>query len=79
MMESMDVVDVAMELPFKMNDLPSKLFDNITQKGYDLGIVCVEHMKHIPCRPCLYQSPATIPYSEQDEDIKIVRDYHRSK
>jgi hypothetical protein len=62
----------------KMNDLPKHLFDNITQKGYDWGIVCVEHKRHIPCRPCLYQSPATIPYSEQDEDIKIVRDYQRN-
>jgi hypothetical protein len=62
-----------------VNELSKTLFDNITQKGYDWGIVCVEHKKHIPCRPCLYQSPATIPYSETDEDIKMVSDYQRSK
>jgi hypothetical protein len=62
-----------------MNEIPSKLFDNITQKGYDWGMVCVEHTKYVPCRSCLYQSPAKIAYSEQDKDIKLVKDYHGGK
>lgn len=61
----------------KVNNLPKELFANITQKGIDWGVVCVEHKRFAPCRFCLYQTPATIPYSETDEDIKIVRDYQK--
>lgn len=60
-----------------MNDLPSKLFANITDKGWNFGFVCVEHKRFIPCRHCLYQTPATITYSENDEDVKMVRDSQR--
>ena len=61
-----------------MNEIPTELFINITNKGLDWGVVCVEHMSHLPCRKCLYDAPAKIPYSELDEDIKMVRDYHLS-
>ena len=61
----------------EMNDLPSELFANITEKGWDWGFVCVEHKRFVPCRSCLYQTPTTIPYSESEEDMKMVREYQR--
>jgi hypothetical protein len=60
-----------------MNDIPKELFANITDQGWDWGFVCVEHKRHIPCRTCLYQEPATTPYSESTEDMKTVREYQR--
>jgi hypothetical protein len=59
-----------------MNDIPGELFVNITDAGWEWGFVCVEHKSFIPCRACLYQSPATIPYSETKEDRKLVNDWH---
>ena len=38
-------------------------------------IVCVEHKKFIPCRECLYGVLAQTPYSDNAEDIKMVKDY----
>lgn len=62
-----------------MNDLPKELFANITEKGLNWGFVCVEHKCFIPCRKCLYKTPATTPYSETPEDIKMVSDYQKGK
>lgn len=62
----------------KMNNLPVELFQELNEDDGFTPIVCVEHKKYIPCRPCLYQIPATIPYSNKSEDIKIVRDWHLS-
>lgn len=52
----------------KMNDLPDELFVNITLTagmfgmGADAAYICTEHRRHIPCRPCIYGTPATTPY-----------------
>lgn len=61
-----------------MNNISKKLLINITDKGRDWGFVCIEHKRFVPCRTCLYDTVATIPYSETDEDRKIVTEYQRS-
>lgn len=39
-------------------------------------IVCVEHLRFIPCRRCLYNAPATLPYSDAVDDVNAVRRQH---
>lgn len=38
-------------------------------------VVCIEHLRFVPCRPCLYSEVALIPYSSKPEDVEIVKDY----
>ena len=38
-------------------------------------VVCVEHSKFIPCRPC-FRTPASTPYSNDPEVVRQVRASH---
>ncbi len=60
-----------------MNPLPDELFADITDNGWDWGFVCVEHTRFVPCRVCLFDTPATTPYSESAEARMIARRFHR--
>jgi ferredoxin len=60
-----------------MNNLPEELFANITDQGWEWGFVCVEHTRFAPCRVCLFDTPAKIPYSESAEHRMIARNHHR--
>lgn len=35
-------------------------------------LVCVEHERFVPCRTCMYETPATVPYSNDPDDIAKV-------
>lgn len=50
------------------------LFQNVygSEDENDL-IVCVEHKRFIPCRPCMYGEPAKMPYSSNPLDVNLVR------
>jgi hypothetical protein len=58
-----------------MNDLPLELFQELTDDTDTY--VCIEHKKYCPCRPCLYGTPAKIPYSNKPRDIMHVSNWHR--
>lgn len=56
------------------------LFQNIElwDDPYDTPqIVCIEHKAFIPCRSCMYKTPATVPYSDKFMDVEEVRSYHQ--
>lgn len=42
-------------------------------------VVCVEHKRYIPCRPCMYGEPASIPYSCKEEDHIRVGEYQNGR
>lgn len=60
-----------------MNDLPIELFQELGEDDGFTPVVCIEHKRYIPCRPCLYQTPAKIPYSNHWRDIKHISDWHK--
>jgi len=43
--------------------------------GLSLGdvAVCLQHLRFLPCRVCMYDTIATTPYSDRPEDVEIVR------
>lgn len=43
---------------------------------FELPVVCVEHRRFIPCRTCMYHSPAVVPYSDAKDDVAAVRAHH---
>ena len=43
---------------------------------FERPVVCVEHMRFIPCRRCLYDEPASVPYSDAVGEIQRVRQHH---
>lgn len=45
---------------------------------FERPTVCVEHLRFVPCRRCLYVEPATVAYSDAVEDIQRVREYHEA-
>lgn len=58
------------------------LFSEVQNCGHPLfdgwpscSVVCVEHKRYIPCRPCMYGDPATIPYSCKNENMIMVGEY----
>lgn len=60
------------------NPLPESRSDGewgFLYAGLSLGdvAVCLQHLRFLPCRVCLYDTAATIPYSDRPEDIEIVR------
>lgn len=40
---------------------------------FELPVVCVEHERFIPCRSCMYDTPAQQPYSDNQADVEAVR------
>lgn len=55
----------------------SYLFANLisSQDSSNEVAVCVDHKRFLPCRVCMYSKLALTPYSSEESDIKIVRDY----
>jgi hypothetical protein len=47
--------------------------DETAQFLFERPIVCVEHDRFVPCRTCMYNSPASAPYSDDDADVDRVR------
>lgn len=54
------------------------LFSNIPDDDF-VQVVCVEHKRFIPCRTCMYQGPAKVPYSANPMDVKLVRIHQEAK
>lgn len=40
---------------------------------FDRPVVCIQHARFIPCRVCLYDTPAEVPYSDDDQAVALVR------
>ena len=54
--------------------------DHPLYDGYHAcAVVCVEHQRYIPCRPCMYGEPASIPYSCKEEDLIMVGEWQPRK
>lgn len=51
-----------------------QLFANVA--NWDKPIVCVEHEVFIPCRSCMYENPADVPYSNDPDDVRRVQELH---
>jgi hypothetical protein len=47
--------------------------DETAEYLFSGAIACVDHLRFIPCRTCLYQQPATEPYSCDEADLEAVR------
>lgn len=61
-------------------DKAAWLFQNIPawEDEYDQPqVVCVTHKRFIPCRSCMYSEVATVPYSANPLDVRIVRDHQQ--
>jgi len=64
-----------MEVSEEWTNRATWLFQNISKDGSE-SVVCISHMRFIPCRKCMYQEVAIVPYSNNPVDIEIVRLHH---
>ncbi len=52
--------------------------DDNAELFFELPVVCVEHRRFIPCRTCMYHSPALLAYSDDPDDVAFVREHQAS-
>lgn len=63
-----DIEMFALAAPFLFQNIPA--WDNEYEQP---AIVCIEHKKFLPCRKCMYDEPARVPYSCDPSDVRIVQ------